>query len=111
MQTQNTETRTNVLLIVIDQFRYDLLGSESLGRVAQLPNLRRLQESAVSFANHFTVAVPCGPSRVSLFTGQYAFNHRAIRNGTPLRHDTPNLARAMRQTKYVPRKGLSILFR
>ena len=34
MQTQNTETRTNVLLIVIDQFRNDLLGSEGLGRVA-----------------------------------------------------------------------------
>ncbi|WP_171124783.1 MULTISPECIES: sulfatase-like hydrolase/transferase [unclassified Ruegeria] len=103
MQTENTETLPNVLLIVIDQFRFDLLGQDGLGRIAQLPNLRRLQENAVSFANHFAVTVPCGPSRASLFTGQYAFNHRSVRNGTPLRHDTPNLARAMRQAGYNPR--------
>ncbi|WP_299949836.1 sulfatase-like hydrolase/transferase [uncultured Ruegeria sp.] len=103
MQTDDGNARPNVLLIVIDQFRYDLLGQDGLGRVAQLPNLRRLQDNAVSFANHFTVTVPCGPSRVSLFTGQYAFNHRAVRNGTPLRHDTPNLAHAMRQANYIPR--------
>lgn len=102
MHRDDGKARPNVLLIVIDQFRHDLLGQDGLGRVAQLPNLRRLQENAVSFDNHFTVTVPCGPSRVSLFTGQYAFNHRAVRNGTPLRHDTPNLARAMRQVGYVP---------
>ncbi|WP_298855903.1 sulfatase-like hydrolase/transferase [uncultured Ruegeria sp.] len=103
MRTENTKTRPNVLLIVIDQFRFDLLGQDGLGRIAQLPNLRRLQENAVSFANHFAVTVPCGPSRASLFTGQYAFNHRSVRNGTPLQHDTPNLARAMRQAGYNPR--------
>ncbi|MEO1109908.1 MAG: sulfatase-like hydrolase/transferase [Pseudomonadota bacterium] len=103
METTQTEFRPNILLIVIDQFRYDLLSQDGLGRVAQLPNLRQLLENAVSFANHFTVTVPCGPSRASLFTGQYAFNHRAVRNGTPLRYDIPNLARAMRQAGYVPR--------
>ncbi|GGH37881.1 Arylsulfatase A [Cribrihabitans marinus] len=95
-------TRPNVLLIVIDQFRADLLRDGPLGAVAQLPNLRALMREAVSFDNHFSVVAPCGPSRVSLLTGQYAMNHRAVRNGTPLRHDTPNLATATRTAGYAP---------
>ncbi len=39
---------------------------------------------AFSFSNHYTVVTPCGPSRASLLTGQYAMNHRSVRNGTPL---------------------------
>ncbi|MGR3617189.1 MAG: sulfatase-like hydrolase/transferase [Paracoccaceae bacterium] len=92
----------NVLLVVIDQFRADLLGDEELGRLAHLPNLRSLTEQAVSFLNHFTVTVPCGPSRASLFTGQYAFNHGSVRNGTPLRHDIPNLAETARNDGFDP---------
>lgn len=94
--------RPNILLIVIDQFRADLLGRGPLGQVAQLPNLRALMDEAVSFTRHYSVVAPCGPSRVSLLTGQYAMNHRAVRNGTPLRHDTPTLGTEMRKAGYVP---------
>ena len=93
--------RPNVLLIVIDQFRADLLD----GRLAETANQRNLADLAADcavFPNHFSVMTPCGPSRVSLLTGQYAMNHRAVRNGTPLRHDTPNLAREMRAAGYDP---------
>lgn len=94
--------RPNVLLIVTDQFRGDLLDDSPLGQTAQLPVLRKLMQDAVTFARHFTVATPCGPSRASLLTGQYAMNHRAARNGTPLRHDTPNLATEARKGGYDP---------
>ena len=93
--------RPNVLLIVIDQFRADLLNGR-LAEVANLRNLNALAEQSCTFDQHFSVVAPCGPSRVSLFTGQYAMNHRAVRNGTPLRHDTPNLAREMRKAGYDP---------
>ncbi len=94
--------RPNVLLIVIDQLRGDLLCDTALGRVAKLPVLRALMIDAVTFRQHYSVVVPCGPSRASLMTGQYAMNHRAVRNGTPLRHDTPNLATEARKGGYDP---------
>lgn len=57
---------------------------------------------AVSFHRHYSVANPCGPSRASLLTGQYAMNHRSVRNGTPLPHDIPNLATEMRKAGWLP---------
>ncbi|RZW02165.1 MAG: phosphonate monoester hydrolase [Rhodobacteraceae bacterium] len=93
--------RPNILLIIIDQFRADLLDG-GLARTADLKNLAALADQSCMFRRHYSVTTPCGPSRVSLFTGQYAMNHRAIRNGTPLRHDTPNLAREMREAGYDP---------
>lgn len=93
--------RPNVLVIIIDQFRADLLDG-TLAETAGLKNLRGLSDECCTFRQHYTVVTPCGPSRASLFTGQYAMNHRAVRNGTPLRHDTPNLAREMRAAGYDP---------
>lgn len=93
--------KPNILLIVIDQFRADLLDG-TLAQAANLKNLAALRAECCTFRRHYTVTTPCGPSRVSLFTGQYAMNHRSVRNGTPLRHDTPNLAREMRDAGYDP---------
>jgi arylsulfatase A-like enzyme len=87
----------------MDQFRADLLAGSELAAVASLPRLRALEKESVSFSKHYSVTSPCGPSRASLFTGQYAMNHRAVRNGTPLRHDTPNLAQTARKHGYIPK--------
>lgn len=91
----------NVLFITIDQLRADCLNG-ALAAHVDLPNLRALKEEAVSFVRHFSVTNPCGPSRASLLTGQYAMNHRSVRNGTPLRHDIPNIATEMRKAGYLP---------
>jgi len=91
----------NVLFIVIDQFRADCVFG-ALAAHIDIPNLRALMDDAVTFQRHFSVVNPCGPSRASLLTGQYAMNHRSIRNGTPLRHDTPNVATEMRKAGYAP---------
>ncbi|WP_390910365.1 sulfatase-like hydrolase/transferase [Pseudosulfitobacter sp. SM2401] len=91
----------NVLFIVIDQLRADCV----FGKLAQhldLPNLRALMADAVTFQRHYSVVNPCGPSRASLLTGQYSMNHRSVRNGTPMRHDIPNIATEMRQAGYTP---------
>ena len=87
----------NVLLIVIDQLRADCVFGELAAHI-DLPNLRGLMDDAVTFQRHFSVVNPCGPSRASLLTGQYAMNHRSVRNGTPLRHDIPNVATEMRKS-------------
>lgn len=94
-------TRKNVLFVIIDQLRADCVHG-ALASHVELPNLRALMRDGVSFRNHFSVTCPCGPSRASILTGQYAMNHRAVRNGTPLPHDKPNLARALRKGGYLP---------
>jgi len=91
----------NVLFIVMDQFRADLLFG-ALADTVDLPNIRALMQDSVSFRNHWTVTVPCGPARASLLTGQYAMNHRSVRNGTPLDHTITNIPREMRKAGYAP---------
>ncbi len=93
--------RPNVLFIVIDQLRADVV-TGALGRHVPLPNIARLREAGVTFARHYSVTNPCGPSRASLLTGTYAFNHRSVRNGTPLRDGLPNQALEARKAGYEP---------
>jgi len=93
--------RPNVLFITADQFRGDCLGAAG-HPVVRTPNLDRLAAAGTRFARHFANAVPCGPSRASLYTGMYLMNHRAATNGTPLdaRHD--NVALVARRLGYAP---------
>lgn len=91
----------NVLLIVVDQWRglmLPKLGADYL----KLPNLDRLCAEGVTFRNHFTQAVPCGPARASLLTGQYLMNHRAVQNTIPLSSRFTNLAHELRRGGYDP---------
>src|SRR5918998_5128941 len=84
----------NVLLIVVDQWRADFLpwlGANFL----RTPNLDRLCREGVTFANHVTTTVPCGPARASVLTGLYLMNHRAVQNTVPLDARHMNLGRAL----------------
>ena len=93
--------RKNVLFILIDQLRADCL-TGALAQYVDMPHLRALMADSTSFLNHYSVCSPCGPSRASLLTGQYAMNHRSVRNGTPLTHDRPHLAGEVRKLGYLP---------
>ena len=70
-------TKPNVLFVVLDQLRADVLNGE-LAKTVDLPNLQALMDDAVTFTNHVTVTCPCGPARASLLTGQYAMNHSCL---------------------------------
>jgi len=96
-----TQRRKNVLLIVVDQWRGDMLswlGTPGL----KTPNLDRLCREGVTFRNHFTQAVPCGPARASLLTGLYQMTHRAVQNTVPLDSRFTNLAYELRSLGYDP---------
>ena len=93
--------RPNILFVVFDQMRADCLFG-ALGETVALPNLRAFMADSVAFANHVSVTSPCGPARASLLTGQYAMNHRSVRNGTPLPIDKPNLATELRRGGVMP---------
>lgn len=91
----------NVLLIVVDQWRGRMLPKLGAGYL-KLPNIDRLCAEGVTFANHFTQCVPCGPARASLLTGQYLMNHRAVQNTIPLDARFTNLAYELRRGGYDP---------
>jgi arylsulfatase A-like enzyme len=91
----------NVLLIVVDQWRGDTL--PMLGHpVVKTPNIEALAARGVTFARHYTQAVPCGPGRASLLTGLYMMNHRAVQNTIPLDARHTNLAFEARKAGYDP---------
>ena len=91
----------NLLFIVADQFRADLLKG-SLAAAVETSNLDRLARRSEVYLDHHTVTVPCGPARASLLTGQYAMTHRVTHNGAPLGHRHPNLASELRKLGLEP---------
>ena len=93
--------RRNVLLVVVDQWRADFIPALGAGFLAT-PNLDRLCREGVTFRNHVTTAVPCGPARASLLTGLYLMNHRAVQNTVPLDARHTNLAKELRRIGYDP---------
>ena len=91
----------NVLLIVVDQWRGDTL--KNLGHpVIQTPNIEALASEGVTFAKHYTQAVPCGPGRASMLTGLYMMTHRAVQNTIPLDARHTNIAKEVRKAGYQP---------
>lgn len=98
---QQTDQRKNILFVTIDQLRADAVFG-ALSGFAPMPTLAKLMAQGTSFTNHFTVTAPCGPARASLMTGLYAFNHRSIRNGTPLAGHHANLGMELRKLGREP---------
>jgi len=93
--------RKNVLLIVVDQWRAHFVPALGAGFL-RTPNLDRLCREGVTFRNHVTNAVPCGPARASLLTGLYLMNHRAVQNTVPLDARHGNLGKQLRLIGYDP---------
>ncbi len=91
----------NVLLLTLDQFRWDALSCAGHPLV-KTPNLDKLAASGVRLANHFAQAAPCAPGRAALYTGTYQFNNRVVANGSPLDHRFDNVALMARRHGYVP---------
>ncbi|MGI9492740.1 MAG: alkaline phosphatase family protein [Geminicoccaceae bacterium] len=92
---------SKVLFIVIDQLRADCVRG-ALADAIDLPSLRTLMAEGVTFSQHYTVTVPCGPARASLLTGLYAMNHRSVRNGAPLDATLDSLPMALRKAGCEP---------
>ena len=82
--------RVNILLITVDQMRWDCLGSMG-NSLIQTPNLDALAGRGVLFRNGFTPNPICVPARASIMTGNYPqvctghkTNSGRIREGQPL---------------------------
>ena len=94
-------TEKNVLFITADQWRGDSLGAVGHPCV-KTPALDQLAADGVLFRRHYSQGAPCSPSRASLLTGLYMFNHRVVYNGVPLDARFTNVALEARKAGYDP---------
>lgn len=70
-----------------------------------LPGYDRLCREGMNFTSHFTSAVPCSPSRATLFTGLHVTQHGVQNNvnfgmNAPLDPDIPNMAHCLKAAGY-----------
>lgn len=82
LYAQTKRKRPNIIFILTDDHRYDMLGS--LGHpFLKTPNLDFLVNNGILFKNAFVTTSLCSPSRASFLTGQYASRHGVINNFSP----------------------------
>ena len=72
--TEINESRPNLIVIVVDDQRWDELGVAGHSFI-ETPNIDRLANEGVLFTNSYTVTPLCSPNRASILTGQYISAH------------------------------------
>jgi len=71
--------KTNIIYIMVDQQRFDMLGAYG-NIIVKTPNIDKLKGDGILFTNAFTPTAICGPARTSLFTGLVPTSHGVVRN-------------------------------
>ena len=69
------EDKPNLLILLTDDQRLDTLGAYNRECPIQTPNLDRLANDGIKFANGFVTTPICVVSRASILTGRYESNH------------------------------------
>ncbi len=85
----------NILFIMADQLRADYLGCYGHPHI-ETPVIDALAARGVRFSRAYCQSTVCGPSRMSFYTGRYAFSHGATYNNFPLRVDELTLGDYLR---------------
>ncbi|SLN36394.1 alkaline phosphatase family protein [Oceanibacterium hippocampi] len=89
----------NILFIMADQLRADYLGCYGHPTI-RTPNLDRLAADGTRFTRAYAQAPVCGGSRMSFYTGRYAYSHGAAYNNYPLRLDEWTIGDYLRPQGY-----------
>lgn len=71
--------RPNVILIVVDDLRFDDFGAAG-HPFARTPHFDRLAREGTRFLNSFAPTPLCSPSRASILTGLYTRHHGIVDN-------------------------------
>lgn len=88
-QAMATE-RPNLLVIICDQMRADVLGCYG-SPTCRTPHLDALATEGTRFARAYTTTPLCTPARGSLMTGRYPHSHRLVANTQYAETPTPGL--------------------
>lgn len=84
--TRRVDGTMNILLVVLDDVRWDALGAAG-NRVVRTPHLDRLAAEGVRFEQARVTTSICMVSRASILTGQYMSRHGITTFGTPIETD------------------------
>jgi arylsulfatase A-like enzyme len=92
--------RPNVLFILCDDLRWNALGCAGHPTL-KTPNIDRIANEGVRFANTFCTTSLCSPSRASILTGVYAHTHGVTNNFTELPLTHPHWAQRLHDEGYA----------
>jgi len=99
--TGAAEARPNILLVVVDDLRFDDFGAAG-HPFAHTVNLDRVAREGAQFRNFFAVTPLCSPSRASILTGLETRHHGILDNTerSPRSHQLPTFARTLHAAGY-----------
>ncbi|PAW68195.1 MAG: hypothetical protein B9S34_03055 [Opitutia bacterium Tous-C1TDCM] len=99
--TAAAEPRPNVILVVVDDLRFDDFGAAG-HPFARTPHLDRIAREGAQFKHFFAVTPLCSPSRANILTGLETRHHGILDNTdrSPLSHRLPTFARTLHAAGY-----------
>lgn len=92
-------SRPNILLILVDDLRYDALSATG-HPFFESPSIDRIANEGVKFSNSFIVTSLCVPSRTSILTGLYTFQHQVYNNQFHLNDSIETLGSILQENGY-----------
>ena len=91
--------KMNVLFIITDQQRADMLGCYG-NQIINTPNLDRFAKENIRFSNAYCVCPMCMPNRATMLTGYYPNVHGVRSNGINLPEDVPTITQTLAKRGY-----------
>ncbi len=93
--------RPNIVFVLVDDLRWDELGSAGHPFI-KTPNIDRIGKEGAIFRNAFMTTPLCSPSRASFLTGQYAHTHGITDNvdRSAASHQLATFPRLLHQSGY-----------
>lgn len=95
------QTRPNLLLVVVDDLRFDDIGAAGHPFV-RTPQIDRLAREGALFPDAFAVTPLCSPSRANILTGMYTRRHGILDNTdrSATSHALPTFVRQLQRAGY-----------
>lgn len=79
-QAQPPAAHPNIIVVLVDELRYDEVDPSARHSFVKLRNIDRLAREGMSFRQFYSVSTICSPNRASLLTGQYPAIHGVTDN-------------------------------
>jgi N-sulfoglucosamine sulfohydrolase len=93
-------TKTNVLIVTVDDMTYNSLGVFGCRIPGISPNIDKLATKGMRFTYAFNNTAVCQPCRQSILTGRYPHNNGA-EGFEPIDLDVPTLTELLRKAGYI----------